>query len=47
VTLDVAHVALARGEDFAAICEWMEQRCAELGTALEHQADRLVYEPRP
>lgn len=42
VTLAVAHVALARGEDFAAISAGMEQRCAELGTALERQADRLV-----
>lgn len=47
VTLDVAHVALARGEDFAAICAWMEQRCAELGTKLERRADRLVYAPQP
>jgi hypothetical protein len=37
VTLDVAQVALARGEDFAAICAWMEQRCA----------DCLVYEHLP
>lgn len=47
VTLDVAQVALARGEDFAAIAARMERLCAELGTALERQADRLVHEARP
>jgi poly-gamma-glutamate synthesis protein (capsule biosynthesis protein) len=44
VRLDVAHVALARGEDFAAIAARMEMLCAELGTTLERRADRLVYE---
>jgi poly-gamma-glutamate synthesis protein (capsule biosynthesis protein) len=51
VTLDVAQVALAHGEDFAAIASRMERLCAELGTALERQAnrqaDRLVYVPQP
>jgi len=47
VTLDVAQVALARGEDFEAIADRMERLCAELGTGLERQADRLVFEPRP
>ena len=47
VTLDVARVALARGEDFEAIAERMQRLCAELGTPLERQADRLVYEPQP
>jgi poly-gamma-glutamate capsule biosynthesis protein CapA/YwtB (metallophosphatase superfamily) len=44
VTLDVAHVALARGEDFEAIAARMEKLCAELGTTLVRHADRLVYE---
>jgi hypothetical protein len=47
VTLDVAQVALAHGEVFAAIATRMEQLCAELGTPLERQADRLVYVPPP
>ena len=47
VTLDIARVALAHGEDFAAIAERMESLCAELGTVLERQAGRLVYEARP
>jgi len=47
VTLDVAQVALARGEDFEAIAARMERLCAELGTQLERQTDRLVYEARP
>jgi poly-gamma-glutamate synthesis protein (capsule biosynthesis protein) len=46
VKLDVARVALARGEDFAAIAARMEMLCAELGTRLERRADRLVYETR-
>lgn len=45
VKLDVAQVALAHGEDFEAIAARMERLCAELGTALERQADRLVYGP--
>jgi poly-gamma-glutamate synthesis protein (capsule biosynthesis protein) len=44
VTLEVAHVALARGEDFEAIAAGMEKRCAELGTTLVRHTDRLVYE---
>jgi len=47
VKLDVAQVALACGEDFEAIATRMERLCAELGTRLERQADRLVYEPGP
>ena len=47
VCLEVAQVALARGEDFEAIAARMERLCAELGTPLERQADRLVYEPGP
>ncbi|OIQ69894.1 capsule biosynthesis protein CapA [mine drainage metagenome] len=47
VKLRMAHVALARGEDFAAIADRMERRCAELGTTLEHHADRLIHEARP
>lgn len=47
VKLDVAQVALARGDDFAAIAARMEMLCAELGTRLERHADRLVYAPRP
>jgi len=45
--LEVARVALARGEDFAAIAARMERLCAELGTALQRQADRLVFEAQP
>jgi poly-gamma-glutamate capsule biosynthesis protein CapA/YwtB (metallophosphatase superfamily) len=47
VTLDVAHVTLARGDDFEAIAADMEKRCAELGTVLERGADRLDYEAHP
>ncbi|MBT9540238.1 CapA family protein [Thiobacillus sp.] len=47
VRLTVAKVRLARGEDFAAIATRMEGLCAELGTPLEHQADRLVYTHPP
>jgi poly-gamma-glutamate synthesis protein (capsule biosynthesis protein) len=47
VTLDVARVALARGEDFAAIAARMHTLCAELGTAFERRADRLVHEHLP
>ncbi|MGE5319691.1 MAG: CapA family protein [Hyphomicrobiaceae bacterium] len=45
VTLDVARVALARGEEFAAIAARMEMLCAELGTVLLRRPDRLIYEP--
>jgi poly-gamma-glutamate synthesis protein (capsule biosynthesis protein) len=44
VTLEVAHVALARGEEFEAISARMQMLCAEFGTALMRHADRLVYE---
>lgn len=47
VTLAVARVALARGEDFTAIATRMEKLCAELGTPLERQTDRLVYTHQP
>jgi len=47
VILEVAQVALARGEDFEAIATRMKQLCAELGTPFGRQADRLVYEPAP
>lgn len=47
VTLDVAQVALARGDDFAAIATRMARLCAELGTPLERMADRLVYIHQP
>jgi poly-gamma-glutamate synthesis protein (capsule biosynthesis protein) len=47
VRLAVAQVRLARGEDFAAIATRMEKLCAELGTPLERQADRLVYAHQP
>ncbi len=44
VSLEVAHVALARGEEFEAIAARMDKLCAELGTTLVRHADRLVYE---
>jgi poly-gamma-glutamate synthesis protein (capsule biosynthesis protein) len=44
VTLSVAHVALARGEEFGAISARMEMLCAEFGTRLMRRNDRLVYE---
>jgi poly-gamma-glutamate synthesis protein (capsule biosynthesis protein) len=47
VSLSVAHVALARGEEFAAICERMEMLCAEFGTQLKRRDDRLIYEVSP
>lgn len=47
VVLDMAQVALARGAEFAAIAARMESLCAELGTPLRRQADRLAYEARP
>lgn len=47
VTLDVAQVRLARGEDFTAIAARMQRLCAELGTPLERQTDRLIYTPQP
>ena len=47
VKLEVARVALARGEDFAATAARMEMLCAELGTRLERRGDRLVCAPGP
>lgn len=47
VSLDVAHVALARGKEFEAICARMEMLCGEFGTRLIRTGDRLVYEARP
>lgn len=44
VTLEVAHVTLARGEDFKAIGTHMEKHCPEQGTSLIRLADRLAYE---
>lgn len=44
VSLSVAHVALARGEEFDAICAHMEALCEEFGTRLAHRDDRLVWE---
>jgi len=44
VSLSVAHVALARGEEFDAIRAHMEMLCAELGTRIMRSDDRLVYE---
>lgn len=42
--LEVAHVALTRGEDFKAISARMEMLCAEFGNRLMRRDDRLVYE---
>lgn len=44
VSLDVGHVALARGKEFEAICARMEMLCAEFGTRLIRRADRLVWQ---
>ena len=44
VSLNVAHVALARGKEFEAICAHMEMLCAEFGTKLLRQDDRLLWE---
>lgn len=44
VSLNVAHVALARGEEFDAICARMEALSEEFGTQLKRRDDRLVYE---
>jgi poly-gamma-glutamate capsule biosynthesis protein CapA/YwtB (metallophosphatase superfamily) len=43
VSLSVAHVALARGSEFEAICARMEMLCAELGTRFIRQHDRLIW----
>jgi poly-gamma-glutamate synthesis protein (capsule biosynthesis protein) len=44
VSLSVAHVALARGEEFDDICARMEMLCAEFGTRLIRLDDRLVWQ---
>ncbi|MDP2762165.1 MAG: CapA family protein [Sideroxyarcus sp.] len=44
VALDVGYVALARGKEFEAICARMEMLCAEFGTRLIRNADRLVWQ---
>jgi len=44
VSLSVAHVALARGEELDAICAHMEMLCAEFGTRLMRQDERLVWQ---
>lgn len=43
VTLSYAHVDLARGEEFEAICLHMAELCKELGTVLLRQGDSLVW----
>ena len=44
VSLSVAHVTLARGEEFDVISARMEMLCAEFGTRLLRRDDRLIYE---
>jgi poly-gamma-glutamate synthesis protein (capsule biosynthesis protein) len=44
VSLNVAHVALARGGEFDAICTRMEMLCAEFGTRLVRSDDRLIWQ---
>lgn len=44
VSLTVAHVALAQGAEFEAICARMEMLCAEFGSYLTRLNDRLIYE---
>jgi poly-gamma-glutamate capsule biosynthesis protein CapA/YwtB (metallophosphatase superfamily) len=44
VSLRVAHVALARGGEYDAICVRMEMLCGEFGTRLIRQFDRLVWQ---
>jgi poly-gamma-glutamate capsule biosynthesis protein CapA/YwtB (metallophosphatase superfamily) len=43
VSLSIAHVTLARDEEFEAISKHMEILCAEFGTRLMRQHDRLVW----
>ncbi|MGA9665054.1 MAG: CapA family protein [Gallionella sp.] len=45
VSLSVAHVALAHGKEFDAICAQMTQLCAEFGTKLMRRNDRLLTRP--
>lgn len=44
VSLSVARVALAQGEEFDAICERMEMLCSEFGTRLIREHDRLAWQ---
>ncbi|MBI3481278.1 MAG: hypothetical protein HY016_13145 [Nitrosomonadales bacterium] len=44
VSLNVAHVALARGKEFAAISAHMEMLYAGFDTKLKRQADRLIWQ---
>ncbi|MFZ5524771.1 MAG: CapA family protein [Pseudomonadota bacterium] len=44
VSLSVAHVVLARGKEFEAICANMEMLCAEFGTKLMRRDERLVWQ---
>lgn len=44
VSLSVAQVALARGEELDAICRRMTALCREMGTPLIRSGDRLVWE---
>lgn len=44
VSLDVGYVALARSKELEAICARMEMLCAEFGTKLVRDGERLVYE---
>lgn len=43
VTLSMARVALARGEELDAICRHMSALCHEMGTPLVRQGSRLVW----
>jgi len=44
VSLSVARVALAQGEEFEEICKRMEMLCEEFGTRLIRGNDRLVWQ---
>lgn len=44
VTLTYAHVDLARGDEFEAICTRMIKLCGEMDTLLVRREDRLVWE---
>lgn len=44
VTLSVAQVNFARGEELEAICRRMTSLCEELGTTLDRRGGRLVWE---
>lgn len=45
VSLSVARVELAQGDEFDAICARMETLRDELGTQLKHERDSLVWSP--